>query len=245
VSSLHQLHSFSLHQANIYNRLLATLAVDDLAHLNAKLEPVDLPVRFELAHEAEPVAFVYFPSSGIASIVASSEEQKAEVGLFGRDGFSPVETVLGSDRCIHTVFMQVAGAGHRIARQDLLTVLAERPAIQLQLLRYVHTLRMQTGFTALSNAVHHVDERLARWLLMCHDRSQGDEMALTHDFMAVMLAVRRPSVTTALHVLEGNGFISAERGYVTIRRREALEEFAAAAYGKPEQEYQRVLGPLR
>ena len=235
----------SLHQSKISNRLLAALSAEDFARLSPHLEAVDLPVRFEVAHEAQPIAFVYFPSSGIASVVATSEENIVEVGLFGRDGFSSVEAVLGSDLSVHTVFIQVAGAGHRIEREDLLAALADRPAIQLQLLRYVHTLRMQTGFTALSNAVHHVDERLARWLLMCHDRSEGDEMALTHEFMALMLAVRRPSVTTALHVLEGNGFISAERGYITIRRREKLEEFAAAAYGKPEQEYRRVLGPLR
>ncbi|WP_127753265.1 Crp/Fnr family transcriptional regulator [Devosia sp. 1566] len=229
-----------LNQSNTSNHLLALLAADDFARLSPHLEPVDLPVRFGIAQADQAIDFVYFPSSGIGSVVVSSEGHQAEIGLFGRDGFSPLEAVLGSDHKNHEVFMQNPGAGHRIKQQDLLAAIAERPAIQLPLLRYVQALRVQTAFTALSNAVHQIDERLARWLLMCHDRSDSYEMALTHDIMATTLAVRRPSVTTALHVLEGNGFICAERGYVTIRRREAMEEFASAAYGLPEKEYRRA-----
>jgi CRP-like cAMP-binding protein len=112
------------------------------------------------------------------------------------------------------------------------------------LMKYMQTLSTQTSYTALSNAVHHVDERLARWLLMCHDRVDGDEFALTHEFLSLMLAVRRPSVTTALHVLEGNGFIRSVRGYITILDRAALETFAADAYGRPEEEYRRLIGAI-
>jgi CRP-like cAMP-binding protein len=89
-----------------------------------------------------------------------------------------------------------------------------------------------------------VNERLARWILMCHDRISGDELSLTHEYISVMLAVRRPSVTTALHVLEGNGFIRSTRGIVTIRNRTALEEFARDAYGRPEEEYRRLMKDL-
>jgi len=110
------------------------------------------------------------------------------------------------------------------------------------LANFVHALGTQVSFTALSNAVHSVDERLARWLLMVHDRSDGDELALTHGFLALMLSVRRPTVTTSIHVLEGKGFIRAERGVITIRDRRAMEDFARDAYGKPEEEYRRLLG---
>jgi CRP-like cAMP-binding protein len=89
-----------------------------------------------------------------------------------------------------------------------------------------------------------VSERLARWLLMCHDRVQGNEIELTHEFLSLMLAVRRPSITTSLHILEGNGFIKAERGNITIRNRAALEEFAHDAYGKPEMAYRRLMKDL-
>ena len=106
------------------------------------------------------------------------------------------------------------------------------------------TLWTQSTYTALSNAMHHVEERLARWILMCHDRVDGDRIELTHDFIAVMLGVRRPSVTTALHLLEGNKLIYSERGIVTVRDRLELEVFAADAYGIPEREYARVIGQL-
>ena len=79
---------------------------------------------------------------------------------------------------------------------------------------------------------------------MCHDRIVGDELELTHEFLSLMLAVRRPSVTTALHTLEGNRFIRAERRLIVIRDRAGLEEFAGDAYGRPEEEYRRLLGPF-
>jgi CRP-like cAMP-binding protein len=109
-------------------------------------------------------------------------------------------------------------------------------------LRFAHAMTVQAHYTGLSNAVHPIDERLARWLLMCDDRTDGGKLELTHDFLSIMLAVRRPSVTTALHVLEGNGFIRSERGCIIIRNRRALEEFAGDAYGKPEAEYRRLMG---
>ncbi len=130
-------------------------------------------------------------------------------------------------------------------REAFVQLLAECPALRLLVGRFALTLGEQATYTALSNAVHQVDERLARWLLMCHDRSDSDDLALTHEYMSVMLTVRRPSVTSSLHVLEGNGFIRSERGYVTIRNRKALEEFAGDAYGKPEAVYRRLLGPFK
>ena len=96
----------------------------------------------------------------------------------------------------------------------------------------------------MSNASHAVDQRLARWLLMYHDRVEGSEVDLTHEFLAIMLAVRRPSVTTALHVLEGEGLIRSERGCVIVRIRKALEDYAGAVYGAPEREYRRLTGEL-
>lgn len=110
------------------------------------------------------------------------------------------------------------------------------------LIRSSHNLATQVSYTALSNAIHHVDERLARWLLMSHDRLREDEFRITHDYMSLMLAVRRPSVTTALHVLEGNLFIRSERGAVIIRNRAAMQEFARDSYGRPEAEYKSLFG---
>lgn len=151
---------------------------------------------------------------------------------------------MGVDRTPYRCIVQVPGAGYRVPVQALEATMDALPALRETFLRFAHVLAMQTSYTALSNAVHPVDERLARWLLMCHDRSDGDAIPLTHEFMSVMLAVRRPSVTTSLHVLEGNRFIRSERGMVMIVDRRGLEEFAGDAYGAPEAEYARLIGPL-
>jgi CRP-like cAMP-binding protein len=100
---------------------------------------------------------------------------------------------------------------------------------------------VQTSGTAFANAEHTVEARLARWLLMCHDRLDGDDIPITHEFLSMMLGVRRAGVTTATHVLEGNGLIRAKRGVITILDREKLEGLADNAYGLPEAEYARLM----
>jgi CRP-like cAMP-binding protein len=110
--------------------------------------------------------------------------------------------------------------------------------------RSMEAFAVQLAYTAASNALHEVNERLARWILMCDDRASGNELPLTHEYISVMLAVRRPSVTTALHVLEGSGFIKSTRGVIAIRDRSGLEEYARDAYGKPEEEYRRLMKDL-
>ncbi len=161
--------------------------------------------------------------------------------MFGRDGMSPTAVALDGETSPFAIFMQVGGAGHRIRSTILVQLLEESAPLRKLLSRYAQSQLVQTAYTALSNSTHHIEERLARWILMCHDRTDGNEIALTHEFLSVMLAVRRPSVTTALHVLEGNGFILAERGLITIRNRAALEAFASDAYGIPEREYRRLV----
>jgi len=228
------------------NRLLNRLGDEDEARLAAHLEAVDLPKDFPIAAPGAPITHVYFFESGIGSVVARSPEGfKAEVGLVGREGFLPSGSLVEPGRSVHQVVMQVGGAGYRITAEALAAIFAESPSIRALLLRFGQYLGTQTAYTALSNAVHHVEERLARWLLMCHDRMDGDEMALTHEYLSILLAVRRPSVTTALHVLEGDRLIRATRGLIAIRDREGLERFASDAYGVPEAEYERLIGPMR
>ena len=113
---------------------------------------------------------------------------------------------------------------------DLEEVMDERPSLHRLLLRYAHALNIQTSGTAFANANHTLEMRLARWLLMCHDRVDGDDIEITHEFMAMMLGVRRAGVTTALHVLEGNGLIRSTRGLVTVLDRAKLEDLADDAY---------------
>ena len=229
----------------IGNRLLSLLSDEDFARLGPHLEPVECRQHVVLCETLQPFNHVFFLDLGVGSIIVESPEgQKAEAGLFGRDGFSPTSIVMGGDRSPHGIIMQIPGRGHRIETAPFIQAVGESASLRATLLLYVQALNAQTSFTALSNAVHHIDERLARWILMCHDRCESDDIPLTHEFMSIMLAVRRPSVTTSLHVLEGNGFIEADRGYITIKNRAALEVFAGDAYGKPEAEYRRLLGAM-
>jgi CRP-like cAMP-binding protein len=107
-------------------------------------------------------------------------------------------------------------------------------------LRYAHIFGVQSVYTALANARGSIEERLARWLLMTRDRVDGDEMLLTHEFIALMLGVRRARVTTALQAFEGRGLIETARGCVTVKDRDGLEESANGLYGPPEAEFERM-----
>ena len=227
------------------NHLLRLMSPNDFAMLAPHLEPIPAPKNLLLAHPGAATEHAFFLESGIGSVVtASPEGLEAESGLFGRDGFSPIGLVMGAGPSPYRTIIQVAGEGYRIESGALLTAFEASPTLRSLLLRFAQVLSVQTWYTALSNAVHSIEERLARWLLMCHDRVDDNELPLTHEFLSLMLAVRRPSVTTALHVLEGNRLITAERGLITIRDRARLQEFASDTYGGPEAEYQRLIGSL-
>ena len=232
-------------QSALRNALLRRLRPEDFALLAPHLEPVELPQHMVLSEPDQPSEHAFFFERGLGSVIPTSQEsQRVEAGLFGRDGFWPASLALGTDRSPYQTVVQIAGEGHRMPVEALRQAIAASRPLHDLLLRFAQALAVQTSYTALSNAAHPINERLARWLLMCHDRSVADEMALTHDFISIMLAVRRPSVTSALHVMEGNGFIRGTRGVVTMRDRPAMEEFAGDAYGRPEAEYARLIGPL-
>ena len=228
-------------QSTLRNHLLTALPAEDFAALQAHLEPVDLPLREVLHEPDQPIPHVYFPEMGFSSIVTNGGGSKVELGIVGREGMTGVPVVLHVDRMPFECFIQNPGHGHRVAASALKAVLDERPSVHRLLLRYAHALNVQTSATAFANANHTLEMRLARWLLMCHDRIDGYDIEITHDFLAMMLGVRRPGVTTTLHVLEGNRLIRASRGVITIRDREGLEKMADDAYGLPEREYARLM----
>ncbi|MDM9623296.1 Crp/Fnr family transcriptional regulator [Rhizobium sp. AC44/96] len=232
-------------QSTMQNRLLARLPDQEFRSIASMLEPIDLRQGFVVVEANKPIDHVYFLCSGIGSVITvSSGRHQPEAGMFGREGFSPTSAGVGGTISVHEVLMQVAGWGYRMSLDANLTALSRNPTFANLLARFIQTFASQISYTALSNVNCQIDTRLARWLLMSHDRVDGDEIALTHDFISLMLGVRRPSVTTALHVLEGRKFILSERGRITIRDRRGMEEFAGDAYGKPEEEYRRLIGDI-
>lgn len=232
-------------QSQVRNRLLALMSPEDFASLGPHLSFAKLLRGFVVAEPDEPIMTIYFPDSGVVSIVASSPEGlEIEAGIFGREGFGPTAPLLGVDTVSLRTMVQVPDDSWAIPTEAFTAAVDASPSLRKLLTRYVQTLILQMSQTALSNGVHQIDERLARWLLMVDDRMDG-EFSITHEFMSIMLGVRRPSVTTSLHVLEGNGFIHAQRGCVTVVNRAAMEQFAGDSYGKPERAYERTIGPMR
>jgi CRP-like cAMP-binding protein len=213
--------------------------------LRDSLEPAALNLRAVLVSPGEPMTEVYFPEAGLGSIIARTGGDRAlEVGLYGWDGMSGAALLLGVDRTPHEHVVQVEGSAHRIAAADLLQAVGESATLQALLLKYVQVFTVQTAYTALSNGGFDVEARLARWLLMCDDRTD-DGVHLTHDFLGIMLGVRRASVTVALQALVAAGLVEASRGHVNVLDRPRLEAAAGDSYGVPESEYTRLIGPFR
>jgi len=229
----------------VKNRLPRALSADDYARLQPHLEAVTTPKDEVLVEPNTPYTYVYFFESGLGSVIARTPGgETAEVGLYGFDGLAGIPVILSSMRSPHRLLMQISGSAHRVPAEVLRAAMNESVTLRDLLLRYVQFFLIQVAQTAVSNAMHVIEERLARWLLMAHDRMPDDDVPLTHDYLALMLAVRRPSVTTALHVLEGAGYVRANRGNIRVRDREALLDFAGSAYGLPEREYARLIGPM-
>lgn len=225
------------------NHLLASLPRSDFAALEPHFEELDLPLRHVVEVANKPIKHVYFPTSGIISVVATGpKDHKIEVGIIGYEGMSGISVVLGDDRSPNETFVQVAGAGVRIAVANFHNALEDRPSMRLCFSQYAQAFMVQTAHTALANGRARVEERLARWLLMAHDRLEGDELPLTHEFLAVMLGVRRAGVTTTLNELASGGLIGSERGRILVSDRAGLEKLANGIYGVPEAEYRRLIG---
>ena len=222
------------------NQLLGALSADDLALLTPLLTPVDLALRAELERPNRPIKNVFFPEAGMVSVVANGARKKQlEVGIIGREGMTGLMVVLGNDRSPYSTYIQIAGSGQRMTSDDLRSAMQRSPTLAGILFRYVQAFMIQTTQTAISNGSAKLEERLARWLLMAHDRVDGDELPLIHDFLALMLGVRRPGVTVAINSLEQQGLIRANRGIITVLDREGLKEVANDSYGVPEAEYKR------
>jgi CRP-like cAMP-binding protein len=223
------------------NALLAALSARDFGLLAPNLRRVSLPLRHELEKPNKRIDEVYFMDEGIASVVAVQKGERVEVGLIGWEGMSGTSILLGNDRSPHSTYIQVAGSAQQVSAENLRKATRASASLKETLLRYVQAFMVQTAHTAIANARAKLDRRLARWLLMAHDRVRNDTLPLTHEFVAVMLGVRRAGVTEALHTLSSQGFINPSRGEIRVLNRKGLEKTAGESYGVPEAELRRLL----
>ena len=230
--------------STVRNRLLAALSPDDFALLEPKLERVPLALGAVVIEAQTPILHVLFPETGFVSTVANTEEGRIEVGVIGREGMTGTPVVLGADRTPHTSMVQGAGEALRISTPDLRAAIAARPTIFRPLGLFVQALIVQMAQTAYANATFNIEARLARWILMTQDRVGGDDFMLTHEFLSMMLGVRRAGVTTATHALEGMGSIRTRRGRIEVVDREKLLELAGDAYQVAEDEYERLMAEV-
>jgi CRP-like cAMP-binding protein len=225
------------------NKLLSSLSSADSDLLEPHLEAVSLRLRKYLERPNKRIDAVYFPDSGFASVVAVQRGGKeVEVGLIGREGMTGLPIVLGNHRTPHATYIQAAGQGKCIRAAELRKAMRTSPSITALFLKFVQAFGVQTTHTAICNARSRLDQRLARWLLMAHDRLQDNSLPLTHEFLSLMLGVRRAGVTEALHLLEKDGLIGRSRSRVIIRNRAGIERRAGESYGVPEAEYRRLMG---
>ncbi|MBY3122325.1 Crp/Fnr family transcriptional regulator [Rhizobium leguminosarum] len=233
--------------SNVQNLLLRALAPEAFDLLRGTMQPVELPVKFELIAPDVPSETAYFLESGLGSVVAANADDEAvEVGHIGYEGMAGAHVFLKVDRTPNRTFMQVGGHGISVPVSALHSMAQQVPSANDLLLRYVHCCELQLAHSALANARYNMSERLARWLLMCHDRLRDDDLPLTHEFLSLMLGVRRSGVTNEIHILEGVYAIKATRGNIRMLDRSKLEDMAGGSYGIPEHEFERQIGfPIR
>jgi CRP-like cAMP-binding protein len=216
---------------SIENSLLAAVPGKDYRRLLSRLEPVDLTFGEVLYEPGEAIRHVYFPSASLVSLLTLADGHLAlEVGLIGREGMVGIPLALGHSVSSVRALVQGAGTAMRMTSADFRKSFRLSQPLQQELYRYVHALMAQISQTAACNRFHMVEARLARWLLMTHDRVKSDQFRMTHEFLGHMLGVQRVAVTNAAHALQKRKLIRYTRGNITVLDRAGLEEAACQCY---------------
>jgi len=219
------------HQASIENSLLAALPRKEYQRLLARLEPVTLTFGEVLYEPGETIRHVYFPSTSLVSLLTLVDGHLAmEVGLIGREGMVGIPLVLGHNESSVRALVQGSGTAMRMAAAHFRKEFRLSLPLQQELYRYTHALMAQISQTAACNRFHVVETRLARWLLMTHDRVNSDRFHMTQEFLGHMLGVRRVGVTRAAQALQKHKLISYSRGDIAVLDRSGLEAAACQCY---------------
>jgi CRP-like cAMP-binding protein len=213
------------------NLLLNSLLPEDLAQILAASESIVLPVRINLYAAHSRPKYAYWLSGGIASLVFNANSgENAEVGIIGREGVVGAMHLLGSLPVQNECFIQIAGAGLRMLFSDLERCFSESPTMHERLLEFAQFTYLNTSVLAACNALHSVEQRLSKWLLVIQDRMQAEGYALTHEFLAEMLVVQRPTLSIVAAALQREGIIHYRHGHLKILKRETLEDRACECY---------------
>jgi CRP-like cAMP-binding protein len=224
------------------NTLLASLAPDDFAQICMELEHVRLQVHEVLYEPGEEIQYVYFPTSGCVSMVNVTGTGTVEVGTVGFEGMAGIPLLLHGTSAPTRAVVQIEGDGYRIESAAFLRIIALSDAIYRVLLRFALAFFNQVAQSVVCNRLHTLEERCARWLLITHDRVEGDEFRLTQEFLSYMLGVHRPAVTLAAGVLQKAGYIHYSRGRIVVTDRAGLEGASCACYEATRDDYAELIG---
>lgn len=223
------------------NWLLASLPKAEIARLSPHLSPLPLPAGKTLIAAGEEIDYCYFPETGLASVVvAMTDGNTVETGIVGNEGLIGLPVLLGTRSMPTRTFMQIAGSGLKIKAQRLSDEYEKSGTLRKLINRYFQAHLVQTGQTAACNRLHDIAERLARWLLMCHDRMEEDHFTITHEFLGHMLGTPRSTVTLAAGILHKDGLVDYSRGKVRIQDRKGLEKKACECYRMIRNEFDRL-----
>lgn len=223
------------------NKILASLPKAEISRLSAHLSQVDLPSGKTLMDAGQEITYAYFLETGLASVVvAMVDGNMVETGITGNDGLVGFPVLLGTKSTPTRTFMQIPGMGYKIKANHLVEEFERSGTLHKKINRYFQAHLVQTGQTAACNRLHDIAERLARWLLMCHDRMEGDHFTITHEFLGHMLGTPRSTVTLAAGILHKSGLISYSRGKLVVKDRRGLEKAACECYQTIRKEFNRL-----
>ena len=228
----------------VKNQLLAALPPDVVSRLVPRMRSVPLNVRNSLMEPNSEIEAVYFVESGWVSLVTLLEDgAQAEVGIVGREGMVGLPLITGVDTAFVDAYVQADGTALRMDATGFRRAMDEEPEFRRLLLRYLEAMIAQITQTAACNGRHGLEQRLARWLLMAHDRAEGSNLQITQEFLSMMLCVYRPTVSVAARSLQRAGIIRLGRGRITVLDREGLEASACDCYELVRRRAARLLGP--
>ncbi len=221
------------------NQILSALPHEEFERLRPNLREVHLKIGDIVYEPEESIESVYFVNSGIVSWLATLEDgNTVEAGVIGSEGLAGVAVLLGAQSTPNQAIIQAEGSALRIASSDLTTEFRRNGELNRMILRFVHSMFTQVAQTAACNRLHTLDQRLARWLLMSHDRVEGDAFSMTQDFLSRMLGVRRAGVSVSANSLKQKGLIDYRRGDIHILNRAGLEVASCECYEIVKQEYE-------
>jgi CRP-like cAMP-binding protein len=213
------------------NRLLAALPKKEYQRLLPELEEVRLIFSDTLYEAGDSIRHVYFPNNSIISLLAEvGSSSSLEVGIVGNEGMAGLNVFMGVDTSRYRALVQGAGTAMKMKATELRKEAGYIGSLHSLLHRYTHSLLTQVSQSAVCNRFHQVEERLARWMLMTHDRIAADEFRLTQEFMSNMLGVRREGVNKAAGMLQKQNLISYSRGHVRVLNRAGLEAATCQCY---------------